>query len=211
MLTASLLAFFSCQEDHLPAKTGTFFDFVDPLLRHDQTRGGIELVGINQTQEAEAAVGDNSGILENFKAWRKHFLELRTAQLMSDVLRGLHVPAYVSKSIHNPLISGRNDKVTPGFHYFRGQSDVLRLILDVRDNFLGNDDIEGVLGEVRLVNVPRSVFNVWAPRLGSGNALGREIDPVCFAEICKPLSEPTSATSKVQDARLYEVQTAYKT
>src|SRR4029077_8479882 len=153
---------------------------------------------------------DNGGTLENLKARSKHFLQLRTAQLMSDMLRRLNVPAHVSKSIHDPFISGGDDKVAADFQGIRRKFDVHRLILDMRYDFLGNDDIKEILGKIRLINVPGLVLNVWAASLGGSNAVGGQVNPVCFAEIRKTLGEPTATTTEIQDARFSEIQAAYQ-
>jgi hypothetical protein len=123
----------------------------------------------------------------------------------------LNVPTYVPKSIHDPLISGSDDKVAADFQDFRGEIDIHRLILDMRYDFLGNDDLKEILGEIRLVDIASLVLDVWPPRLSGSNPVRREVNPVCFAEICEPLGEPTAAAAKIQDARFTEIQAAYQT
>src|SRR5712692_5980080 len=166
------LSLFSSEKNHLPAESRPFLQPVQIRFGDDSLKSRVELVRVHKTQNAELPMRNNCSCLQYVERWCKHFFQLSSAELVSDVLGRLNIPADISQSIHHKFISRCDDEVATRLQYFGSSMHIPQLILDVGNDLLRNEYVKIRLGKIGFINTASQVGDVWPASLRRGDAFG---------------------------------------
>src|SRR6266542_1995380 len=105
-----------------------------------------------------------------------------------------------------PRIRRRKQEMTGRIQQLRCAINVAALILQVLNDFLADDNVEGFIDVIEVRDVRDGEANIWITSLRIRDGHGRKINASRGPEAIQDSRQPTRPAPQIEDCRPYEPQ-----